>query len=70
MLAQGGLQSDPREAQWCLFQEQAGLVIGDPTEIERWQAWRAEYVGKLKDGKTRGFWARCYVRPLICYTCQ
>lgn len=30
---------------------------GDPTEIERPQAWKTEYVGTLKDGKTKGFWA-------------
>ena len=49
--------TDPQPALWRLFQEQAEFVIGDPTEIERRQAWRTEYVGKLKDGKTLGFWA-------------
>ena len=49
--------TDPREALWRLFQEQAEFVIGDPTEIERPQAWRTAYVGTLKDGKTKGFWA-------------
>jgi hypothetical protein len=48
---------DPRAALWRLFQEDAEFVIGDPTEIERPHAWKTEYVGKLKDGKTRGFWA-------------
>jgi hypothetical protein len=42
---------------WRLFQEQAEYVIGDPTEIERPQAWKTAYVGTLKDGKTKGFWA-------------
>jgi hypothetical protein len=50
-------KADPRTALWRLFQEDAGFVIGDPTEIERPHAWKTEYVGKLKDGKTRGFWA-------------
>lgn len=48
---------DPRVALWRLFQEEAEFVIGDPTEIERPQAWKTEYVGTLKDGKTKGFWA-------------
>ncbi len=50
-------QADPRQALWRLFQEQAEFVIGDPTEIERPQAWKTAYVGTLKDGKTKGFWA-------------
>jgi hypothetical protein len=50
-------RADPREALWRLFQEQAEFVIGDPTEIERPQAWKTDYVGTLKDGKPRGFWA-------------
>lgn len=50
-------RADPRQALWRLFQEQAEFVIGDPTEIERPQAHRTEYVGTLKDGKTKGFWA-------------
>jgi hypothetical protein len=50
-------QVDPRQALWRLFQEQAEFVIGDPTEIERPQAWKTDYVGTFKDGKTKGFWA-------------
>jgi hypothetical protein len=50
-------QADPRQVLWRLFQEQAEFVIGDPTEIERPQAWKTDYVGTLKDGKTKGFWA-------------
>jgi hypothetical protein len=55
--------SDPRTALWRLFQEEAEFVIGDPTEIERPQAWKTTYVGKLKDGKTRGFWALILATP-------
>jgi hypothetical protein len=50
-------KADPRTALWRLFQEDAEFVIGDPTEIERPDAWKTEYVGTLKDGKTKGFWA-------------
>ena len=56
-------RADPRLALWRLFQEDAEYVIGDPTEIERPQAWKTEYVGKLKDGKTRGFWALILATP-------
>lgn len=56
-------QCDPRQALWRLFQEQAEFVIGDPTEIERPQARRTEYVGTLKDGKTKGFWVLLLATP-------
>lgn len=56
-------KTDPRLALWRLFQEDAEFVIGDPTEIERPHAWKTEYVGKLKDGKTRGFWALILATP-------
>lgn len=55
--------ADPRQALWRLFQENAEFVIGDPTEIERPQAWKTEYVGTLKDGKTKGFWALLLATP-------
>ena len=56
-------QADPQTALWRLFQEQASYVIGDPTEIERPQAWKTAYVGTLKDGKTKGFWAMVLATP-------
>jgi hypothetical protein len=56
-------QVDPRQALWRLFQEQAEFVLGDPTEIERPQAWRTSYVGTLQDGKTKGFWALLLATP-------
>lgn len=56
-------KADPRTVLWRLFQEDAEFVIGDPTEIERPHAWKTEYVGKLKDGKTRGFWALILATP-------
>ena len=39
-----------------LFDERAPFVLGDVTEIPRPHARKTPYVGKLKDGKTRGFW--------------
>lgn len=56
-------QADPRQVLWRLFQEQAEFVIGDPTEIERPQARKTAYVGTLKDGKTKGFWALVLATP-------
>lgn len=56
-------KADSRTALWRLFQEDAEFVIGDPTEIERPHAWKTEYVGKLKDGKSRGFWALILATP-------
>jgi len=56
-------KADPRAALWRLFQEDAGFVIGDPTEIERPHAWKTAYVGKLKDGKSRGLWALMLATP-------
>jgi hypothetical protein len=56
-------QTDPRQVLWRLFQEQAELVIGDPTEMERPQARKTEYVGRLKDRKTHGFWVLVLATP-------
>ncbi|BAJ62893.1 putative transposase for insertion sequence element [Anaerolinea thermophila UNI-1] len=54
---------DPRAMLWRLFCEQAEYVMGDPTEIERPQARKTEYVGTLKDGKTKGFWMLLLATP-------
>jgi hypothetical protein len=45
-----------QEALLRLYWEQAPYILADPTEIERPQAKNTAYVGRLKDGKTRGFW--------------
>lgn len=45
------------------MQPDAKFVIGDVTEIPRRQARRTEYVGKLSDGKTRGFWLLMLATP-------
>ena len=47
--------NDTEEALNCLYGEEAPFILADPTDIERRQAKRTEYVGKLKDGKTLGF---------------
>ena len=44
-----------KEALLRMFHEDAPFVICDPTEIPRPQAKSTPYVGRLKDGKTRGF---------------
>lgn len=46
-----------------LFQEQAEFVIGDPTEMERSQAKKTEYVGKLSDGSMLGYWLLLLASP-------
>lgn len=46
-----------------LFQEEAEFVIGDPTEIERPQAKKTEYVGQLSDGQTLGYWLLVLATP-------
>jgi hypothetical protein len=48
-------KTDPREALRLMYREDAEYVIGDVTEMRRPQALRTEYVGYLKDGKTRGY---------------
>ncbi len=55
---------DPHHTLWKLFPEHAPFVIADITEIPRPQARRTEYVGTLKDGKTRGFWILTLAAPL------
>ncbi len=56
-------QADPQAALQRLFQVEAPFVIGDPTEIPRPQARKTSYVGRLKDGETRGFWLMVLATP-------
>src|SRR5512137_1036231 len=56
-------QADAKAALWRLFQADAPFVIGDPTEMPRPQARKTNYVGKLKDGKTPGFWLLLLATP-------
>lgn len=53
---------DPREALHRLYDEDASFILGDPTDIERPQARKTEYVGKLKDKKL-GFQALLLATP-------
>ena len=54
---------DTKENLLRLFQADTPFVIGDATEIPRPHAYRTPYVGKLKDGKTRGFWLLLLATP-------
>lgn len=56
-------QADPQAALMRLFQVDAPFVLADPTEIARPQAHNTPYVGRLKDGKTRGFWMLVLATP-------
>lgn len=47
--------ADPQKALKRLYMEEAPFILADPTEIERLQAKKTEYVGVLKDGKSLGF---------------
>lgn len=47
--------AEPREALLRLYREDAPFILADLTEIPRPQAKKTEYVGRLKDGATRGF---------------
>jgi len=53
----------PQQALLRLFQEDAPFVIGDPTEMQRPQARKSEYVGTLSDGKTSGYWLLILATP-------
>ncbi len=48
-------KTEPGVALNRLFLEGCEFLIGDVVEIERPRAWRTNYVGYLKDGKTKGF---------------
>lgn len=45
------------------YQEDAGVVIGDPTEMERYRAPKTSYVGTLSNGKTAGYWLMLLSTP-------
>jgi hypothetical protein len=45
-------KSEPQSSLLRLFQEEAGFVIGDATEMPRLQAKKTDYLGKLSDGQT------------------
>jgi len=45
------------------FQEQAEFVLADPTEMPRPHAKHTEYVGRLSDGRTLGYWLLVLATP-------
>lgn len=49
-------KAEPGKALMRLYMEEASFILLDPTEMPRPQAKKTDYVGKLKDGKTRGYW--------------
>jgi hypothetical protein len=57
-------ETNPKEQLQMLFNEEAEFVICDPTEIERPNARKTNYVGTLKDGRTRGFWMMTFATAL------
>jgi len=46
-----------------LYQEEAPFMIGDPTEMPRPDAKKTDYVGKLSDGQTSGYWLLILATP-------
>lgn len=46
-----------------LYQEESAFMIGDPTEMPRPGAKKTEYVGKLSDGQTSGYWLLVLATP-------
>lgn len=54
---------EPRKALMRLYDPESPFVLVDPTEIERKQAKNTDYVGRLSDGKTLGFWTIVFAQP-------
>jgi hypothetical protein len=55
-------KEDPKEALHRMYDDDSEYVLGDPTDIERLQARKTEYVGKLKSKKP-GFWMMSLSTP-------
>jgi Transposase DDE domain len=54
---------DAKTALMRLYDPESFFVLVDPTEIERRQAKNTEYVGRISDGKTLGFWTVIFAQP-------
>lgn len=54
---------DPNKALMRLYDPQSPFVLVDPTQMERKQAKKTDYVGRLSDGKTLGFWMIVFAQP-------
>lgn len=46
-----------------LYKEEEAFMIGDPTEMPRLRAKQTDYVGKLRDGQTSGYWLLVLATP-------
>jgi len=55
--------NDPQAVLLRLFREEASLVIGDPTEMQRPQENKTVYVGMLSDRETKGYWLMLLATP-------
>src|SRR3954471_317648 len=54
---------EPKTALMRLYDPESPFVLVDPTEIERKQAKSTEYVGRLSEGKTLGWWLVVVAQP-------
>lgn len=54
---------DARKALMRLYDPESPFVLVDPTEMERPQAKKTDYVGRLSDSKTLGFWMVVFAQP-------
>lgn len=54
---------EPKKALMRLYDPESPFVLVDPTEVERRQAKKTGYVGRLSDGKTLGFWMIVFAQP-------
>lgn len=54
---------DAKKALMRLYDPESPFVVVDPTEMERTQAKNTEYVGRLSDGETLGYWMVLFAQP-------
>lgn len=54
---------EAKKALMRLYDPDSPFVLVDPTEMKREQAKRTDYVGRLSDGKTLGFWMMVFSQP-------
>lgn len=54
---------DASKALMRLYDPESPFVLVDPTEMERRQAKKTDYVGRLSDGKSLGFWMVVFAQP-------
>ncbi len=54
---------EAKKALMRLYDPESPFVLVDPTEMERPQAKNTDYVGRLSDGKTLGFWMIVFAQP-------